>query len=66
MARRARSIGAGEFKAHCLALLDEVAHTGQSPVAEVVPCREAPSLRGSIVSEGDLISPVGEDWNADE
>ena len=74
MAHRARSIGAGEFKARCLALLDEVAHTGRSlvitkrgrPVAEVVPCREAPSLRGSIVSEGDLISPVGEDWNADE
>jgi len=68
-------IPAGEFKAHCLRLLDEVARTGSSfvvtkrgrPVARVVPVagNEPPSLAGSILKEGDLISPVGETWESD-
>lgn len=68
-----RRIGAGEFKAKCLALLDEVAETGRHivvtkrgrPVAEVVPVEEAPSLKGSILREGDLISPLGDPWAAE-
>jgi len=68
-------IPAGEFKAHCLRLLEEVARTGSSfvvtkrgrPVARVVPVagNEPPSLAGSILEEGDLISPVGETWESD-
>ena len=70
-----RSIPAGEFKAKCLALLDEVAATGRPivvtkrgrPVARLVPVddQDVPSLRGSIVHEGDVVSPIGEHWNAE-
>ena len=49
MAIRDRSIGAGEFKTRCLALLDEVAETGETlvitkrgkPVAKLVPAEQA-------------------------
>ena len=67
-------IPAGEFKAKCLALLDEVALTGRSvvitkrgkPVAKVSPLEETgpPSLLGSVVSEDDIVSPTGEPWSA--
>jgi prevent-host-death family protein len=69
-------VPAGEFKAKCLALLDEVAATGQvlivtkrgRPVAQVSPAAEkAPrSLRGSVVHEGDIVSPTGERWTAEQ
>jgi prevent-host-death family protein len=68
-------IPAGEFKTHCLQLLDEVARTGSSfivtkrgrPVARVTPLagQEPASLAGSILEEGDLISPIGETWDSD-
>ena len=70
-----RRIAAGEFKAKCLALLDEVALTGQDivvtkrgkPVAKITPLDEekAPSLRGSVLWEKDVLSPVGDPWDAD-
>ena len=68
-----RNINATEFKAKCLAILDEVAETGDvvtvlkrgKPVAQVVPavrCEEAQypqwTLRGKGRSVGDIISPV--------
>lgn len=69
-----RTIAAGEFKAKCLKLLDEVAETREplivtkfgKPVAKVVPIEEKRAelfgaLRGSVVWEGDIISPLGED-----
>jgi prevent-host-death family protein len=73
MKRAVRTIGAGEFKAKCLALLDEVSETGRHlvvtkrgrPVAEIVPVEPAPSLEGSIVREGDLISPIDEAWTVE-
>jgi len=66
-------VPAGEFKAKCLALLDEVAETGETlvvtkrgkPVARVLPFEDARSLRGSILREEDLVSPLDESWNAD-
>ena len=71
-----RSIPAGEFKSRCLALLDEVHDSGQElvvtkrgrPVARVVPVVEsAPRpLAGSIVREGDLVSPIDEGWDAEQ
>ncbi len=69
----ARSIPAGQFKARCLALLDEVAERGAElivtkhgkPVARVVPVEPPPDLEGSIVREGDLVSPTGEAWSAE-
>jgi prevent-host-death family protein len=70
-----RRIPAGEFKAKCLALMDEVERTGQPlvitkrgrPVARLVP--DTPprgsifgSMRDSIVIKGDIISPLDEPW----
>ncbi|MGI0149190.1 MAG: type II toxin-antitoxin system Phd/YefM family antitoxin [Thermoplasmata archaeon] len=68
-----RIVGAGEFKAKCLAFLDEVSQTGAEllvtkrgkPVARVLPAVEPPSLRNSVLWEGDIVSPIGEKWNAD-
>ena len=67
-----RTINASEFKAKCLALLDEVAETGEHimilkrgrPVAELVPPvprregRPQDSLRGTVEVVGDIISPA--------
>jgi prevent-host-death family protein len=69
-------ISASQFKARCLALLDEVASGGGElvvtkrgkPVARVVPADERASLRGSVtylVSDDELIAPLGEAWEAD-
>jgi prevent-host-death family protein len=70
----ARVVPAGEFKAHCLALLDEVEQTGEElvitkrgrPVARVMPARMADvaDLRGSVVWEGDIVSPLEAAWTA--
>jgi prevent-host-death family protein len=72
MVKKSRQIAAGEFKAKCLALLDEVADTGQPILVtkrgkQVVPVEgnEPPSLKGSIVFEGDIVSPIDADWEAD-
>ena len=72
MAKPLKTIPAGEFKARCLALLDEVAETGKQlvvtkrgkPVARVVPVAEPPGLLHSVKKEKDLISPIGEKWDA--
>lgn len=70
------TIGAGDFKARCLKLLDEVAETRQpliitkhgKPVAKVIPMppKKDPfgALAGSIAYEGDIISPIDVEWNA--
>ena len=69
-------IAAGEFKAKCLKLLDEVAETGEvlvitkrgKPVARVVPMPGSRglfgALSGSVVREDDIVSPTGEAWDA--
>lgn len=72
MVTKTTTVPAGEFKARCLALLDRVAETGEElvvtkrgrPVARLVPVEPPPSLRGSIVWEGDLVSPIDEEWTA--
>lgn len=70
------SIGAGDFKAKCLKLLDEVA-TKREPlvitkhgkaVAKLVPMPpEAElfgALAGSVRQEGDIVSPLDNKWAA--
>lgn len=72
-------IQASEFKAKCLALMDEVARTGEpivitkngKPIAELRPHKppRAKSLiglhKGKIKIHGDIISPVGTElWEA--
>jgi prevent-host-death family protein len=74
-----QSIQASKFKAKCLALMDEVARTGETilvtkngkPVAELRPHRgpRAKSLiglhKGRLRIRGDIVSPVGTDlWDA--
>ena len=73
------TIQASEFKAKCLALMDQVASTGQTimitkngrPVAELRPHRppRAKSLiglhKGRIEIRGDIVSPIGASlWEA--
>ena len=69
-----RTISASRFKAQCLALLDEVAESGESivitkrgkPVARVAPLEPPKSLIGSVtylVSDEELIAPLWEDWD---
>lgn len=71
-------IAAGEFKAKCLRLMDEVAQTRESviitkhgkPVAKLVPVDEAPAspfgfLQGSVRFTGDVTAPTGDMWEAD-
>jgi prevent-host-death family protein len=75
-----REIAISEFKAKCLALLDQVQKTKKpiritrfgKPVAEVVPVSPASpsgwmgSMRDSIEIVGDIVSPANEesDWEA--
>lgn len=68
-------VTATQFKARCLALLDEVAGGGGElvvtkrgkPVARVVPVEPAASLRGTVtylVDDDELLAPIGDDWDA--
>ena len=74
-----REIGAAEFKVHCLELMDEVERVGaeivitkhRKPVARLVPVRPngvgiIGCLKGAILEESDLISPIDVVWSADE
>ena len=72
-----RSISASEFKAKCLALLDEVAEKGQplvvtkrgKPVARVLPVEEPRSLIGTVtfLVDDDELVRSGMQWEvADE
>ena len=74
-----KTIQAGKFKARCLALLDEVAQTNEplvitkhgKPVAKLLPFDSNKdstddSLRGLATFVGDIISPIGEEWEAAE
>ena len=75
MPNQTREMAAGEFKARCLAVLDEVAASKRPvvitkrgrPVAKVVPLADAepPPRKGLIVRQGDLVSPIGEAWDAE-
>ena len=73
-----KPLTAGKFKAHCLALLDEVAQKHETilvtkrgkPVARVVPVTEGSTdlrerLRRSVLREDDIVSPVPFTWKAD-
>jgi prevent-host-death family protein len=65
---------AGEFKAKCLSVLDQVQRTGKTvvvtkrgrPVAQLMPLSsdDSGSLLGSVVYEEDLLSPIDAEWNA--
>lgn len=78
MSARTRTIPAGEFKDRCLALIDEVAETGEEilitkhgkPVWRLVPVRERKPIFGMFQDQiritGDIVSPAlaAEEWEA--
>ena len=71
-----RSITASEFRAKCLALMDEVAETGEEivitkrgkPVARLIPLRESNRVPFGLYKDrmeilGDIISPIDDmEW----
>jgi len=72
-----RTVGAAQFKARCLKLMDQVAATGNpvvitkhgKPVARLVPIARRPAsavgaLRGHIRIMGDIVAPLGVRWEA--
>jgi prevent-host-death family protein len=78
MAKRKHLLPAAEFKARCLAVMDEVEATGEEvtitkhgrPVARLVPVAADEQtlfgrLAGWVTQEGDLIAPLDEAWEAD-
>jgi prevent-host-death family protein len=70
------SIGAGDFKAKCLQLLDDVAEHRESlvitkrgkPIAKLVPMPPETelfgALAGSVVDETDIVAPVDTEWES--
>jgi prevent-host-death family protein len=72
-------IAAGEFKAKCLSVLDEVQRQRKEvvitkrgkPVAKLVPIVDSPvsfigSMKGTMEIIGDIVSPIDVQWEADE
>jgi len=72
-----KTIPAGQFKARCLKLMDQVRSTREPvtitkkgrPVAKLVPADDQPAnifgcLKGEIEIAGDIVSPAAllEDW----
>lgn len=70
------TVPAGEFKAKCLKMLDEVAEKRLTlvitkhgkPVAQITPVPEegdfVGSMRGTGEILGDIISPIDVEWEA--
>jgi prevent-host-death family protein len=80
MAEKQLEVPAGEFKARCLKLMDEVRATRRPivitkrgrPVARLMPIEEeAPRreifgcMKGTVTIHGDIISPIDVDWHAE-
>lgn len=75
-----QKISAGQFKAECLKLMDYVRDKHTSfiitkhgiPVAKLVPIEEElaidlfGALKGSIKIKRDIISPIDEEWDAEQ
>jgi prevent-host-death family protein len=74
-----REVGAAEFKARCLELVSEVERLGievvitkhRRPVARLVPenvkaAGVCGALKGMVIWEGDIVSPIDVEWTADE
>jgi len=75
---KSSQIPAGEFKAKCLHIMDEVNQKHISvtitkhgkPIAKMVPIEEEKKsffgcLSGTATIENDIIAPIDEQWEAD-
>lgn len=73
-----RKINAAAFKARCLALIDEVAESGESITVtkrgkakvQIVAVREKPktlrgATKGTFKIVGDIVGPIVDDWDED-
>ncbi|OGQ12844.1 MAG: hypothetical protein A2138_07775 [Deltaproteobacteria bacterium RBG_16_71_12] len=69
------TIGAAQFKATCLAVLDDVARSGRpvivtkrgKPVAKLVPLtkkRRRPFSKSVLYIADDIVKSTGDKWNA--
>jgi prevent-host-death family protein len=71
-------VSAGDFKTRCLQLIEQVRQERTEvvvtrygkPVARLVPYEAAPvsavgHLAGTVLSYGDLVSPLDDAWDAD-
>jgi prevent-host-death family protein len=71
-------VAAGEFKAKCLKLLDEVQRQRiqivitkrGKPIAKLVPLEDRPasfigSMKGTMEILGDIVAPIDVQWEAD-
>jgi len=72
-----KTMKAGEFKSKCLKVMDDVNKTKKMviitkrnrPVAKLVPIDDEQTdifgcMKGTISIHGDIIEPLGEDWDA--
>lgn len=72
-------IGAGQFKAQCLQLMNQVQQSRKEivitkhgkPIAKLVPVEESAAksvfgyLQGTVEIVGDIVSPVEENWEVE-
>lgn len=76
---KTQRIGAGEFKTHCLKMIDEVAKQHLEmiitkrgcPLVKLIPFEEhKPSLfgalKGTVTIVGDIVEPMDDPWEANE
>ena len=74
---KGRTVGAAEFKANCLKIMDEVQRTREPvvvtkrgrPMVRLVPAEVArPRLfgcmKGTVTILGDIVEPIDVEWNA--
>ena len=74
-----KTIKASEFKAKCLSLMDDVAHSGEElvvtkngkPVSQLVPVSQRPKEvnglhRGMWQLKDDLVEPVADAWDVEK
>lgn len=75
MSQKPKTVKASDFKAKCVALLDEVARTGDTivvtkngrPIVEIVPHRAKKRgalgvWKGQVEIIGDIVSPIYAEW----
>ena len=74
-----QTIPAGEFKARCLKIMDEVAAGGHEvvitkrgkAVAKLVPANKIPesffgAMKGTVTIHGDIVGPLDVAWEVEE
>jgi prevent-host-death family protein len=74
---RQQTVGAAEFKARCLELMDRVATTGNTiiitkrgkPIARLGPVGPRPrtlvgALKGHVRITGDIVGPLDVEWES--